>query len=378
MRSFSRLVVAGTLLIACCYGFARFAYGLFTPTLSAEFGLTPTTVGAIGSASYVGYCIAITTSAVLTGRIGARRAAVLAGVVATLGICTVAVAPSTPVLAAGVLVAGCSTGLASPPLAAAVARWVDEAVQDRAQTVVNAGTGIGVIVSTPIALLLLGHWRWAWGVMAVLAAAVTVLVARAIPAASASADAAERVTPRPVLRAGATSLIAASGLVGFGSIAVWNFGRGLTADLGDAVSVGVWAVLGVAGIAGALSGDSARWLGLAGAWRAAIALMAAATVGYAYYAQVPVVVTAAAAVFGATYIAITGLAIVWATRVYPDGAAFGVAASFFAIAAGQAIGAPVIGAVIESTSEKAGFGAAAAAAAAAALLRPARRPEAEG
>ena len=32
----SALVVAGVALIACCYGLARFAYGLFLPDLTAE------------------------------------------------------------------------------------------------------------------------------------------------------------------------------------------------------------------------------------------------------------------------------------------------------------------------------------------------------
>ena len=60
-----------------------------------------------------------------------------------------------------------SSGIASPPLAAAVARWVRAGVQDTAQTVVNAGTGVGVLVSGPVALLLLDQWRLAWGLFAV-------------------------------------------------------------------------------------------------------------------------------------------------------------------------------------------------------------------
>ncbi|PRC47010.1 MFS transporter, partial [Mycobacterium sp. ITM-2017-0098] len=67
-RSFYSLVASGTALIACCYGFARFGYGLFTPVLTEEFGLDSTAVGAIAATSYVGYCAAITVSAALTRR----------------------------------------------------------------------------------------------------------------------------------------------------------------------------------------------------------------------------------------------------------------------------------------------------------------------
>ena len=72
------------------------------------------------SALFIGGIIpAIVISLLLTDRIGARKVAVLTGAVATVGISLVAASPSAWFLAAGILVAGCSTGLASPPLAAA-------------------------------------------------------------------------------------------------------------------------------------------------------------------------------------------------------------------------------------------------------------------
>lgn len=365
-RSPFLLVTAGTLLIACCYGFARFAYGLFTPALTGQFGLTPTTVGLIGAGSYVGYCVAIAVSTVLTQRIGARRVAVLAGVVATVGIAVVALSPSAAVLAAGVLVAGSSTGLASPPLAAAVARWVREEAADRAQTVVNAGSGVGVVLSTPIALALFGQWRLAWAVMAVITAAVTALVAFAVPPSSGVTESRSGSTWRP----GTAGLVVASVLMGFGSVAVWNFGRDLSADLSETTSVVIWTVLGAAGIAGAFSGDAVGRIGLGNAWRIAIAAMAGATLVYGLVPAVAPAALAAAAVFGAAYIALTGLLLVWATRVYADGVTYGVGLSFFAIAAGQALGAPVVGGLVERFGGATAFVVVAVAAVAALLVRP--------
>ena len=367
-RSFY-LVSGGALLIACCYGFARFAYALFTPTLTEEFALTPTTVGAIGSGSYVGYCVAIAASSALTGTLGARRVAVAAGVVATLGISMVALAPSAGVLAAGILIAGSSTGIASPPLAAAVGRWVRTDVRDRAQTVVNAGTGAGVVMTAPIALLLADQWRVAWAVMAAITAAVTVLVARVIPPSERSAD---RPVPRHAWRAGTLGLVVASLLAGLGSVAVWNFGRTVAGGLGDTTSVVAWTVLGAAGIAGAFSGDAVQRLGLGRAWGAAIALMTAATLAYALYPHVAITVVAAAGVFGAAYIALTGLLLLWAIRVYPDSPSFGVGLSFFTIAAGQALGAPAVGALVEVFSARTAFLTAAAVGVTALAVRPAR------
>lgn len=372
-------MAAGTLLIACCYGFARFAYGLFTPVLSGEFALSPSAIGLIGSSSYVGYCVAIVVSTVLTERIGARRVAVGAGLVATAGVSLVAAAPSTALLAVGVLIAGSSTGLASPPLAAAVARWVRTGVRDRAQTVVNAGTGVGVVLSAPIALMLFGQWRLAWALMAAITAAVTVFVAWAIPGGSATSA---RSTPRPVWRPGAPALVTASLLTGFGSVAVWTFGRELADGLGETTSVVAWTVLGAAGIAGAFGGDLVMRIGLPAAWRVMTLALAGATLVYGMCSGIAVATVIAAAVFGATYIAASGLLLLWATRVFSDGISFGVALSFFAIAAGQALGAPAVGVLAERIGMTWAFVVVAGIGSTAVALRPAsceagsRRPAA--
>lgn len=59
-------------------------------------------------------------------------------------------------------------------------------IRDRAQTVVNAGTGLGVLTSGPVALVLLDKWRWAWAGFAVVAAMVTGWIYHAVPTGAAS------------------------------------------------------------------------------------------------------------------------------------------------------------------------------------------------
>jgi hypothetical protein len=65
---------------------------------------------------------------------------VVAGVVAVVGMAAVAGAPTTWVLALGVLAAGSSSGLASPPMGEAVVRSIRRGLQDRANTLINSGT----------------------------------------------------------------------------------------------------------------------------------------------------------------------------------------------------------------------------------------------
>lgn len=340
----SGLIFAGVALIATCYGFARFAYGLFAPRFSEEFALSADLSGVIAGGSYVGYCLAIGVSMILTSRWGPRPMAVLAGAVATAGMTVVAVAPSAVVLAVGVLIAGSSTGIASPPLAAAVARWVHDGVRDTAQTVVNAGTGVGVLVSGPAAVLLVHRWRLAWALFAVVAAVVTVWVARVVPAGGRTATGAGAAEPRGRAQGSPTLLVAAF-VLGLASTAVWTLGQDVVSGSRrqDWLAPAVWTVIGAAGIAGAFSGWVVDGLGVRASWTVLMVLLAAGSAGLASGSGRAVPVLAAGAVFGAAYIALTGVLLVWATRVYDVRPALGVGLAFFMIAAGQAVGAPLTG-----------------------------------
>ena len=374
------LAAVGMALVAVCYGLARFAYGLFVPAFRAEFDLDAATAGTVASGSYGAYCVAIVVAALATARWGARPVAVAAGACATVGTAVIALAPSTAVLAVGVVLAGSSTGLASPPLAQAVARTAPPRLEPGLQTVVNAGTGLGVLVSGPVALFLAGHWRWAWAAFSVGALAVTIWAWTAVPGRpgpvttrsswSASALAARLLAPR-----GARRLLAAAGVMGLGSAAVWTFGRDLvdSAGGGDLTGVVVWIALGAAGLLGALAGDLTTRAGLARCWSAAMVLLGGATALLALGADVPALAVVTGAVFGAVYIGLSGLLLLWATRVHAERPVFGVGAAFLVIALGQALGAPVLGVLADVVSLPGAFLVAAVICAVGALIRPVRQ-----
>lgn len=366
-----RLGVVGLSLIAVCYGFARFAYGLFLPAFDERFDMAGAVAGAIAASSYLAYCVAVVAATFATARWGARAVAMAAGVAAAIGTATVAVAPDAAVLAVGVLVGGASTGLASPPLADAVARQVSADRADRLQTVVNSGTGLGVMVSGPVALISGPDWALAWLVFAAAAVLVTVWVALTVPRRGATATAV--LVPSPLLPAGSLRLLVAAALMGAGSAAIWTFGRDVAvrSGLSQTASTVMWIVLGAAGLLGALAGDLATRAGLARAWTTAMLALAAATGLFAVIGGAPLI--AAAAVFGAVYIALTGLSLLWGIRVYPEHPAFGVGAPFLFIAAGQALGSPMIGALSDAATSAVAFGAAAVTLAIGATVRPAGR-----
>ncbi|WP_313404460.1 MFS transporter [Aeromicrobium sp.] len=354
-RSRRQLTAAGLALIAACYGLARFAYGVFVPAFREEFGLGSAVTGAIASGSFVSYCLAIVAASLLTPRFGGKRVAVAAGVVATVGTLTIASAPNAAVLAVGVLVAGSSTGIASPPLAHAVAHTVAERSRDRTQTVINAGTGVGIMLAAPIALLASDEWRLAWFTFALACALVTAWVAWAVPAGeSGSTEGARSLLPTPLLPAGASTLLIAAVTAGFASSAVWTFGRDVLVTeggLSEGASLSTWALLGAFGVLGATAGDLARHLGLRASWTITMLAMGAATLLMGLFPGILSIAWLAAAMFGASYIALSGLLLLWGTRVFPDSPAAGVGVAFLALALTQATGSATVGVLVDSNAD---------------------------
>lgn len=371
------LASAGLCLVAVCYGLARFAYGLFVPAFRESFALDAATTGAIAAASYVAYCVGIIVSTVLTPRWGARLMAVAAGVLATAGTTVIALAPGALVLAAGVAIAGASTGVVSPPLAQAIAHRVPERLRDRTQTLVNSGTGLGVMVSGPVALMAQDHWRTAWLVFAGISLAVTVWAAVVVPSARTTSTDQPQRSRHPVLPFGALRLCIASILMGAASAATWTFGQDLLTTVGQHGQTGAtiaWIALGACGLLGGLAGIVATRIGLAATWVGAVLGMGLTTaVLAAVPGSYPLAFTASA-LFGGLYIALTGVVLVWGTQVFADQPARGVGLAFLLVAVGQAAAAPLLGVLADQSGLPSAFWAATVLAAGCALARPPASP----
>lgn len=337
-----RIGATGFGLIAVCYGFARFAFGLFLPQIDGDLSLGPSLSGIISGGSFAGYCIAIVASAVLTERIGARAVAVGAAIVAAVGMAGIALAPSPLILAIAVVFAGSSTGLASPPMAAAVAAAVQKSRQDLTNTVINAGVSAGVALSGPIALAIAGQWRLAFGAFAAVAAVLAVTAAFSLPASSGGKGAVGLPPMKgPVLR-----LISASFLMGAASTAVWSFGGQLVSQhLGwGPTGTGIlWTCIGAGGIAGAWAGTLVGRFGLDPVHWTFLALMSASIIAVGSGIATPALSLIGGALFGAAYVMLTGVYLVWGTHALPDRPATGLMIGFLTIAVGQTAGAPLFG-----------------------------------
>lgn len=331
-------------LIAVCYGFARFAFGLLLPQIDAELSLPSTLTGLISGGSFLGYCVAIVMAAHWTERIGARAVAVLAALVAAIGMLGIAWAPSAIWLAVSVFLAGSSTGLASPPLAAAVSNCVRPERQAPANTFINAGTSAGVVLSGPIAWMMGGSWRWAFAIFAALAAAMALFAAASLPKRS------ERLTPSskdlPGINGALKRLLAAAFLMGAASTAVWSFGGQIVSlHLGWShaeISL-LWIAIGAAGIVGSGAGAWTARFGIHRVHWASLIVLAAGILIVGLASQSALLTVGGGVLFGAAYITLTGVYLVWGVNALPKRPATGLTTGFLAIALGQACGAALFG-----------------------------------
>ncbi|KTS32679.1 MFS transporter [Pantoea dispersa] len=352
MKASLRLTLSGFMLIAVTYGLARFAWGMMMPQVAQQISFSPRASGMLAACSYLAYCLATPGATLLLARWGVRSTAMLAALTAMLGLLLLAAASSTWLIAGGLFIAGLGAGLASPALASAVSQQLDASRQTAANTLINAGTGAGIIVSVPIFMLMPGGWRAACCCFAALALISLLLARYCLPAGRADPPGSpvgwrDRLHNRALQR-----VIIIAFLSGVASAAWWCFGPDVLrqhSHLNESHASMLWLVSGAAGILGALTGPLARCIGMRQVyWLAQLAmavplLLLAALTHFSYW-LIP-----AAALCGAGYVTLSGILLVAGAAATPQNAASGVAAAFLTLAIGQ-IGGAILFAQIYSSS----------------------------
>lgn len=362
------LVVAGTALIAATYGLVRLAYGLYLPEMRATLEFGDVEAGIVAAGASVLYCLGA-IAAFLTGSRAPRALTLAAGTTAGAGAIGMSMAEFFPLFAAAAVLGSAGAGLASPALVEILDRAVTGPTRACAQTIVNAGTGPGLVAAGILALTLLPDWRAAWAVSAAvtLVAAISVAILARGPG---DRPAASRIAPPRGWIAAHRRVIVAAAVMGAGSAAMWNYGRTLLVSAGaaEATTVLAWVALGVGGSAAILTARGMTSLHPRTAWALATS---AAGIGTAALVTAPtsaVAALASCAIFGWGYTAATGALIGWTGDIDPARAATGTALLFIVLILGQAVGAAAVGALIDAVGGVGAFLAATAGLAGAAAV----------
>ncbi|MBB6450900.1 putative MFS family arabinose efflux permease [Geomicrobium halophilum] len=349
---FSRLVLPGITMIAVTYGLARFSYGLLLPNISQDLEMSPSISGVISSLFYIAYCFAIIFSTlILTTDKGPRVMILAAGASAFIGLLIMGVSPNVWLLGLGVLFAGGSTGLVSPPYGGAISLWIEEKKQGKANTWINSGTSIGLALSGAGALVLASDWRLTYLIYAFIALLAFIWNAKVIP----------RIGSNPYVTfdkgkfsfkgvEGAIPLIICSTTLGISTAAFWTFSIdfiGSTSSYSDWQLSLFWIIIGLFGILGGFSGSLIERFGLPFAYKWASLVIGTASLFLAWLPEQWPVAYISAALFGISYIFITGVLMVWGIRVFITNASLGIGTPFLLLAVGQVIGSLFAGMFID-------------------------------
>jgi MFS family permease len=339
------VALVGTMLIASTYGMARFGVGLFTPRLALERPALAHVVGLAAAAQFVSYAIAAGAAVRLSHRRPLTGLA-LAGVTATAGCVGVAAATTPAAFVAAVFVGGMGAGFASPALVRVIDAVVAGRAASTAQSMVNTGTAVGVIGA---GLLTFANTSTttAWVAMASVCAASAGVILLQVHRGGSMAPAAsvEPSTTVPAPRPWAPLVVpgVAAVVVGAGSALIWAFGPLLATRAGSVPAgwVGwLWIALGLGGLVGPFTGVVVDRLGPRRGWRlfAGVLALANITLVAALALEASWVAFAAVALFGAGYMCLSGVLILWARAVWPTAAGAGTSLLFIALAVGQALG----------------------------------------
>ncbi|WP_299472468.1 MFS transporter [uncultured Roseibium sp.] len=336
-------VAIGAWIISLTYG-VRFAFGQFLPTIQSEFQLDHQHTTYLASSIYAGTCMALLVAAYLTERFGPRMTVAIAMVFGTLGAAAVGFATTPTGLIVSLSLIGISSGLSMPPLVAGVTVSC-ACYRDRAVSVINAGTGIGIVAASLTALYFADSWRECFLVFALISILISIAAFFVVPGQTKAVNV--NASFKTVIRSPALhQAISSSLLFGIVSAAIWTGGGISLVGLADWNSTGVslfWIALGVAGLLGAFCGDFISRLDLAEVHSISFVGLGTSALLLAMARHSEMVGLVAASLFGVFYMTGTGLYLIWAARISTDHAPSVVAMLFFMLPVGQIVGSTIYG-----------------------------------
>lgn len=164
-------------------GFGRFGYALLLPAVNADLVHSYTVAGLLGTLNLTAYLGGALLVSLTAGRIAPATSVRRGLLLTTAGVSVLALAPSVPVLVAGMVLAGFGGAMIWVPAPGIAGSAVRVSRRGLAIGLTGSGVGLGVIASSGLTALVHavagpGAWRPVWAIEAVIAALVAAAAAR--------------------------------------------------------------------------------------------------------------------------------------------------------------------------------------------------------
>lgn len=322
----TRVAVAGSAVVGVQFGMGRFVYGLTLPDLRDDPSLTADGVsdlmlGLIASATFAGFLAGILLAPVVARRRGRRAPTTIGCVCGAAGGAVVLVAPDPATLAVGAVLVNSAAGWVWAPYSDLVAAVAPPARRAGLLALISTGTSAGLVLVALVAVLTEPSWRPVWAAVGIASAAAGLLNLRWTPRLDARGDGdpigpRRRPTPwRPLVVPAVYTVAYYLATTLFFTYAAETLRRaGLPPQSGPAL----WAVIGVVGLAGLLTGRCCAWIGARRTAATCLVLMALALVGIALGGASWTATLLSAVVFAPGYMGGAAVIAVWTASLVPD------------------------------------------------------------
>jgi predicted MFS family arabinose efflux permease len=156
----------------------------------------------------------------------------LAGFSVLIGLVGIGFSPNAIILSIGVIFAGASTGLISPPYGYTISLWIKVHEQGKANTWINSGTSIGLMFTGITAMFAFIDWRQTYFVYAILALAVLIWNYLIIPSLKEDINIhTGSFNIRDI--SASTRIVITSTLLGISTATFWTFSKSFVQNTGN-------------------------------------------------------------------------------------------------------------------------------------------------
>src|SRR4051794_1430825 len=171
------------LAVGVAQGFGRFSYALLLPAVNADLVHSYAVAGLLGTLNLTAYLGGTLLVSLTAGRLAPATSVCLGLLLVTAGVSVLALAPSVPVLVAGMVLAGFGGAMIWVPAPGIAGSAVQVSRRGLAIGLTGSGVGVGVIASSVLTAVVhavagSGSWRPVWAIEAVLSALVAAAAAR--------------------------------------------------------------------------------------------------------------------------------------------------------------------------------------------------------
>lgn len=328
-------------------------FGLFVPEFRESFSMSSSAIGFVSGLGFSGFFLGLLIAQALLIRRG-PKAPVLTGLsAATLGMLTIALAPSLPVLATGVFLTASSAGFAWTPFNDAVHRKIRATDRPAILSQISTGTSVGVAGAGLAALVMvyLGlSWRIIWAFFAVAGAGALIANWRALSRVEKAPSGASVAGWREILRVPALPLFIIAFVYGTISAIYISFAPdhmqaqgGVRGVPGAATPALVFILYGVFGLSGLVTGWVRGAIGLPWLLRllmlsGALSVTLAALMPGSWIGLIP-----SAGLQGMHVMMTSAVLAFWSERLFPALPSLGFTAALLAMAAGSILGPSLAG-----------------------------------